>query len=517
MIASADGRVAVRGPLGRPRPPGRPRAAARAAHRGRRDPRRHRDAARRALRQPARRRPARAPRRRRPRARADRRDDLAPPRPARRHPAAGRADGARAGLHRGRRARCPARARWVAVAALRARPADDAARSSSTCAPSAARAPSCARAARRCCASWSPRTASTTSMLTLAPMLVAGDAPTPLRGAALDPPARLALRDVHRADDHLFLHYDRCDATPAPARPHRRRSQPGRPLIMGIVNAGAGLVLRRRAPATRSTRQVRARARARRRGRRPRSTSAASRASPTRRRAAADERDRARRPARRARSRPRACASRSTPGSRAVARGGARRRARRCSTTSAGCATRRWPTLARAHRRGARRHAHARRAQAARRFADYDDDVVGDVEAFLRERIALARDARRRRRAARRSTPGPTSPRRRRETRRGAARARPRCTRSGARCCWRSRASTSSARSPGAPPAERLAGTLAAVGVGGRRRARRSCASTTSPPSRDALARQARARGARRGPGVRRRATSELKWIRADR
>jgi riboflavin biosynthesis pyrimidine reductase len=44
-------------------------------------------------------------------------------------------------------------------------------------------------------------------LLTIAPMLVAGDAPTPLRGAAIDPPAGLALRDIHRADDHLFLHY----------------------------------------------------------------------------------------------------------------------------------------------------------------------------------------------------------------------------------------------------------------------------------------------------------------------
>jgi riboflavin biosynthesis pyrimidine reductase len=44
-------------------------------------------------------------------------------------------------------------------------------------------------------------------MLTVAPMLVAGDALTPLRGPLLEPPAGLALRDVHRADDHLFLHY----------------------------------------------------------------------------------------------------------------------------------------------------------------------------------------------------------------------------------------------------------------------------------------------------------------------
>jgi riboflavin biosynthesis pyrimidine reductase len=44
-------------------------------------------------------------------------------------------------------------------------------------------------------------------MLTISPMLVAGDASTALRGAELEPPTGLALRDVHRADDHLFLHY----------------------------------------------------------------------------------------------------------------------------------------------------------------------------------------------------------------------------------------------------------------------------------------------------------------------
>ncbi len=44
-------------------------------------------------------------------------------------------------------------------------------------------------------------------MLTLAPMLVAGNAPTPLRGVPLDPPVGLALRDIHRAGDHLFLRY----------------------------------------------------------------------------------------------------------------------------------------------------------------------------------------------------------------------------------------------------------------------------------------------------------------------
>jgi riboflavin biosynthesis pyrimidine reductase len=45
-------------------------------------------------------------------------------------------------------------------------------------------------------------------LLTVAPWLVAGDAPSILGGAAeLPEAARLTLRDVHRAGDHLFLHY----------------------------------------------------------------------------------------------------------------------------------------------------------------------------------------------------------------------------------------------------------------------------------------------------------------------
>lgn len=44
-------------------------------------------------------------------------------------------------------------------------------------------------------------------VLTVAPMLVGGDGPTALEGAALDPPAEMALRGAWRADDHLFLHY----------------------------------------------------------------------------------------------------------------------------------------------------------------------------------------------------------------------------------------------------------------------------------------------------------------------
>ena len=46
-------------------------------------------------------------------------------------------------------------------------------------------------------------------LLTLAPVVVAGDGPTAVMGAELRGPPRLALRDVHRADDHLFLHYAR--------------------------------------------------------------------------------------------------------------------------------------------------------------------------------------------------------------------------------------------------------------------------------------------------------------------
>jgi riboflavin biosynthesis pyrimidine reductase len=46
-------------------------------------------------------------------------------------------------------------------------------------------------------------------LLTLAPLLAAGDAPAILEGPALAEPARLELRSVHRAGDHLFLRYAR--------------------------------------------------------------------------------------------------------------------------------------------------------------------------------------------------------------------------------------------------------------------------------------------------------------------
>ena len=44
-------------------------------------------------------------------------------------------------------------------------------------------------------------------MLTLAPLLAGGDGPNMLEGEPILPPARLGLRAVHRAGEHLFMHY----------------------------------------------------------------------------------------------------------------------------------------------------------------------------------------------------------------------------------------------------------------------------------------------------------------------
>jgi riboflavin biosynthesis pyrimidine reductase len=44
-------------------------------------------------------------------------------------------------------------------------------------------------------------------LLTLAPLLAGGAAPSVVEGAPLDPPVRLELHAVHRADHHLFMHY----------------------------------------------------------------------------------------------------------------------------------------------------------------------------------------------------------------------------------------------------------------------------------------------------------------------
>jgi riboflavin biosynthesis pyrimidine reductase len=46
-------------------------------------------------------------------------------------------------------------------------------------------------------------------LLTVAPLVAAGDAPAILEGPGLVEPARLRLRSVHRAGDHLFLRYGR--------------------------------------------------------------------------------------------------------------------------------------------------------------------------------------------------------------------------------------------------------------------------------------------------------------------
>jgi riboflavin biosynthesis pyrimidine reductase len=44
-------------------------------------------------------------------------------------------------------------------------------------------------------------------LLTVAPLLVAGQEPAALAGPELDPAVRLHLAGVHRAGDHLFIHY----------------------------------------------------------------------------------------------------------------------------------------------------------------------------------------------------------------------------------------------------------------------------------------------------------------------
>lgn len=46
-------------------------------------------------------------------------------------------------------------------------------------------------------------------MLTVSPLLAAGDAPTILAGPPLPDPPRMRLAEVLRADDHLFLRYER--------------------------------------------------------------------------------------------------------------------------------------------------------------------------------------------------------------------------------------------------------------------------------------------------------------------
>jgi len=49
-------------------------------------------------------------------------------------------------------------------------------------------------------------------LLTVAPLLVAGDGPASLGGPELVPPPTMRLEAAHRAGDHLFLHYVRSEA-----------------------------------------------------------------------------------------------------------------------------------------------------------------------------------------------------------------------------------------------------------------------------------------------------------------
>jgi hypothetical protein len=72
--------------------------------------------------------------------------------------------------------------------------------------------PSRARAARSSCARSSPGTPVDDLLLTVAPLLVAGRRAGLARGEELSPPRRMACRRLHRAGDHLFLHYVRAPA-----------------------------------------------------------------------------------------------------------------------------------------------------------------------------------------------------------------------------------------------------------------------------------------------------------------
>ena len=137
-------------------------------------------------------------------------------------------------------------------------------------------------------------------------------------------------------------------------------------------------------------------------------------------------------------------------------RGGDRGGRGRSSTTSPGCATRRWPTCARAPA-PALVVMHTRVAPKGTLLdPGAYDDVVADVVGVPARADGASRRARRGVRSSSCSTRGRTSPRRRRRPSRCCGGS-TRCARWGARCCWRSRARTSSARSPAAPPRERLA------------------------------------------------------------
>jgi hypothetical protein len=130
---------------------------------------------------------------------------------------------------------------------------------------------------------------------------------------------------------------------------------------------------------------------------------------------------------------------------------------------------------------------HTRAAPKQQRFADYRGDVVADVVDFLADRCAAARAAGV---AAEQIVldPGRSSASRR----------------SGARCCWPCRASTSSARSPAARPPS-VSPARSPRSDGPRTPARRSSASTTSPPPPTSCGCAACSRGRRTCPGSTRR------------
>ena len=347
MIASADGRATVDGRSVGARPSGRPRAAARAAHGRRRDPGRHRrpcapsatptcsttTSARGASRAAPRR--SRSSRRRPPRRRARRRSPLfAEP-------------GARdRGLHRGR-------PRAVAVRGRRrGRPLR---RRRRDAAGGAGRTSRRTRRARRALRGRPDAAARAGRRRRARRPAAHGRAAARGRRRARDPRGRAArpappaarCASVHRADDHVFLHYASAAVTSARrSASATARSTPsrGRPLVMGIVNASPDSF----SDAVRLDDARRARSRTRELlvadgadiidvG----GESGVTYTAGDRRRG----RDRARRAAdRAARRRGRARCSVDTYKPRG-GRGGARRRRRRSSTTSAACATRGSPTL----------------------------------------------------------------------------------------------------------------------------------------------------------------------------
>ena len=433
MIASVDGRAAVAGPLGR-RSAIRPtaRCCASCAPASTRSSSAARTLAGRALREPARRRAARA------RAAAAGR----PPHPLvvtrlahagrcrSRSPLfaeRGRAD--RVVTTEARGAVAPALGAELSVLRFARRPltllrrrrwSPERARRARAC---------CARAVPRCCAGWSPRARSTTCCsrsrrcwrpATRRRSSTGARARRARRaGAARRPPRRRpplpALRLVWR---------DRHALTPAvdAARP-RFDLRPGRPLVMGIVNASPDSFSDAVRHATLDA-QVALRAGAGRPRAPTSSTSAASRASPTPASTPPEvERERVvplvRAAGRRGRHR---------LGRHLEARG--RRRPRwtrgaRAQRRQRACATRRWPTSRARDRRGAGRHAHARRAQAGalprlrRRRRRRRGGASSPSAARWRGRAAWPTRAADRRPRAR------TSPSRPAETRRVAARDRP--------------------------------------------------------------------------------------------